>query len=67
MTYCPPDCPNRALHCHRECPHYLKAYILHTLTDKRAARRASTSGVPRGGKRTGSQKKRSQKYGDKEE
>ena len=41
MTYCPPNCPNRALHCHGTCQHYLKAYVLHTLTDKRAARRAS--------------------------
>ena len=41
MTYCPPNCPNRALHCHHECQHYLKAYVLHTLTDKRAVRRAS--------------------------
>lgn len=37
MTYCPPNCPNRALHCHGTCQHYLKAYVLHTLTDKRAA------------------------------
>ena len=41
MTYCPPNCPNRALHCHGTCQHYQKAYILHKLTDKRAARRAS--------------------------
>lgn len=68
MTYCPPNCPNRALHCHGTCQHYQKAYVLHTLTDKRAARRASDERAFHAEESARvARKKRSQKYGDKEE
>lgn len=68
MTYCPPNCPNRALHCHGTCQHYQKAYILHTLTDKRAARRASDERAFHAEESARVARiKRSQKYGDKEE
>ena len=68
MTYCPPNCPNRALHCHGTCQRYQKAYILHALTDKRAARRAADERAFHAEERARvARKKRSRKYGDKEE
>lgn len=68
MTFCLPRCPNRCLRCHHECQHYLKAYVLHTLIDKRDARRASDERAFHAEESARvARKKRSQKYGDKEE
>ena len=67
MTYCPPNCPNRALHCHGTCQRYLKAHIRHILLTKRAERRASEARAfyAEESARVARQK-RSRRYGDKE-
>lgn len=68
MIYCPKDCPRRSAFCHSTCQRYLKAHIRHTLLDKRAERRASEARAFYAEESARvARKKRSQKYGDKEE
>lgn len=43
MTYCPPGCPNRALHCHSRCQRFLKARLMHELTARKAEQRESAA------------------------
>lgn len=43
MTYCPPDCPNRALHCHSRCQRFLKARLMHELTARKAEQKESAA------------------------
>lgn len=68
MTYCPRDCPRRSAFCHGTCQRYLKAHIRYTLLDKRAERRASDARAFHAEESARvARKKRSQKYGDKED
>ena len=39
MTLCPPDCPERRLHCHRTCQRYNRARIMRELTECRNRRK----------------------------
>lgn len=34
MILCPPDCPDRTLHCHRKCQVYLRNRIKNDLKNK---------------------------------
>ena len=36
MILCPPDCPDRKLHCHSKCQEYLKKKTMHDLKSKAA-------------------------------
>jgi len=38
MILCPPDCPDRTLHCHGKCQEYLKRKTMHDLRSKAAQR-----------------------------
>ena len=43
MTYCPPNCPNRALHCHSRCQRFLKARLMHELTARKDEQKESAA------------------------
>ncbi|MDD7634056.1 MAG: hypothetical protein PUK20_03895 [Firmicutes bacterium] len=39
MTLCPPDCPERRLHCHRTCQRYNRARVKQLLTAVKRSRK----------------------------
>lgn len=43
MMFCPPNCPNRALHCHSRCQRFLKARLMHELTARKAEQKESAA------------------------
>ena len=43
MTYCPPNCPNRALHCHSRCQKFLKARLMYELTARKAEQKEAAA------------------------
>lgn len=43
MMFCPPDCPNRALHCHSRCQKFLKARLMYELTARKAEQKEAAA------------------------
>ena len=41
MILCPPDCPDRRLHCHSTCQRYNRARVMRELTERRNRRRSA--------------------------